>query len=242
MIPEFQESDYENLVKYAKGKIHPSNFGQIDPRDIVNEILVKYLASDDDVLLHDIKKEIWSLCTNTVKQDRLNPQRSKVTTKVCVCCNEIVPINGFYLVFRKSNNQEEMLYQCMECQKKYNKEYTNKNKNNPEFKAKRKDRARKYYEKKKLTDKDWVAKQSKKIKDFGIKWRLENKEKVKEHNKKAVSKFVNKDRDAWNAYLRKRYAEKKLREQGNNVNSYGVRKRKCTNPVKIDEIVNQVPL
>lgn len=188
MILGFSDIEYNKLIEFAKSKIPYDNIGQIDHRDIVNDVLIKYLDSSEEIEIFKIKKEIQSLCKVTGINERTSIVTHKETTRVCTCCRESFPVAMFYIVQRKKSNQQEVLYQCKTCHiKNVNSSPYRKSENG---KSARKKATIKYITKKRSTDKDFVRRE-------------------KQSAKKARAKYLLNNREKWNTYQRERAAKKR---------------------------------
>ncbi len=118
-----------------------------------------------------------------------------------------------------------MVYKDKEDKRRYDKNYYQKNKDNPEFKSKKKKQKAKYYQEHKkeiltyqkeyhqkpevkLKRKEWEKKNKEQLKKYNRKWAKENSEKLKEYNKEYGKEYRQKP-------------EKKLKRKEYNKNHIG---------------------
>ncbi len=121
--------EYNQLLQ--KVTLRLKGVDHVDPGDLINDAILEVMEKGE-LLIPDL---LYKTIFGRISKEKFHPTSNGMisrnyskseSTKVCCCCKEEIPINGFYLVRRKRKDGlvvnaliEEYLSRCKECQKKY---------------------------------------------------------------------------------------------------------------------------
>jgi hypothetical protein len=181
MLKTIEDKVYKRMIQVATSLLRP--YEHIDPMDVVNEVVLE--AMEDKEFKHegDLMKMIRFRADAYGKgrKGALNGRVRYIFEKTMTCrgCQQDVPATHFYLVKRKVTGQQEALYYCIDCHKKWVAEYCEKRKKNAKL-MEAVIRANKKYQQK--------PEVKKKTNERAKKWHAENKEKFRAYQREWARK------------------------------------------------------
>jgi hypothetical protein len=125
---------YKELESYANTM---PTFAHIDTRDVFNDVIIKAIEEDKEIYMAELRKRMYAefQLMTWGRKGALNQRTYYKYEKSFPCsgCQQQVPSGGFYYVRRKNTGQQEVLWYCIECHKKYVAEYCKERRKNADL-------------------------------------------------------------------------------------------------------------